>query len=139
MAETGAIATLDSEIDKMIMNKSALNKILASNLSSGQGEIKFTISISKEYSYICLVSMIAPSPDWFISVHHANLVVDDDFVDSMEVNLKVYDAGTDSGSEFTSENTITFPREKIYLLDNGIFGDGENAKDYIGKVTFTKI
>lgn len=139
MAETGDISPLDSEIDKMVMDAKALNKIIASNLSMGVGEIEFMIDISKEYSYVSLVSMIAPSPDWFIACNNVSLFIDNAFVDKKEINLMVYDSGTDSGTYFTSEDMMSEPIEKVHLLSNGIYGDGENGKDYIGTVVFTKM
>ena len=57
--------------------------------------------------------MIAPSPDWFVSVCNVNLIENGKWLEEKMVELSVYDAGTDSGITYTSENQTTIPRENI--------------------------
>ena len=65
---------------------------------------------------VTVVSMLAPSPDWFVGVSGLDLRAGDHWVQQLVVPLVVYDAGTDSGSNFTSSNSPTFPRQPIAEL-----------------------
>ena len=57
--------------------------------------------------------MIAPSPDWFVGVSALNLRPDDTWLLETTIDLVPYDAGTDSGANFTSSNADTNPPEPI--------------------------
>ena len=60
--------------------------------------------------------MVAPSPDWFVGVSGLDLRPGGTWVSSLTVDLFSYDAGTDSGPNFTSPNTDTNPQDPIALL-----------------------
>jgi len=62
--------------------------------------------------------MVAPSPDWFVGVHGLSLLDGDEFVNSMVVDLRVYDSGTDSGTLYTSDDEDTVPASPISLLNS---------------------
>ncbi len=51
-----------------------------------------SIDISQDYPYISLVSMLAPSPDWFTGLNSYQLFVDGKWVESVDVFLNTYDA-----------------------------------------------
>ena len=57
--------------------------------------------------------MLAPSPDWFIGIDSLNLLENGKWLNSKTINLKVYDAGSDSGLNFTSADSSTSPKENI--------------------------
>lgn len=113
MAETGAVATLDAEISTRIANKEGFKLIKGNGLPSGTGNITVEVLVNKENSYVTLATMIAPSPDWYVAVVGVNLLQGGAFVAEKTVEAFAYDAGTDSGVDYTSTNEITNPRGKI--------------------------
>ena len=86
--------------------------------------------------------MIAPSPDWFIGVHDIDLcnTTTGEWIDSVVRNLFPYDAGTDSGEEFSSPDLISNPKQKIHLLTNNITGSFKSDQPIkrFGTFTFEK-
>jgi hypothetical protein len=82
--------------------------------------------------------MIAPSPDWFIGVNSLTLFENGSFVEEKTVILYAYDAGTDSGTTYTSPDLPTEPPEPIFLIEGyPFFYEGELVP--LGTFTFTKI
>jgi hypothetical protein len=59
--------------------------------------------------YVTMVSMIAPSPDWFVGVSGVALHTGAAWVDPLVIQLVPWDAGTDSGVSFESSNQVTNP------------------------------
>lgn len=63
---------------------------------------------------VTLVTMIAPSPDWFVGVSGLSLLDDQgNWLTSRRVDLFPYDAGTEEGSEFSLDNPSTVPHGTI--------------------------
>jgi hypothetical protein len=129
MAETGATVKLNNEIDKIIVNNLAYKKTQGQVFNSPGTSIS-QLELSKNYSYITFVSMLAPSPDWFVSVSD-NLIKDGNWVDRLELELTTYDAGSDSGERLTSENKDIIPKETIKIFGNNLQG--------LGKIILTRI
>lgn len=83
--------------------------------------------VSYAYPYVSMISMIAPSPDWFVGVSNVNLCKrDEDSGDYYWVerypeegyqNLYAYDAGTDAGPTFLSPDDPVDPFEPITVFD----------------------
>ena len=82
--------------------------------------------------------MIAPSPDWFVGVDSLNLYENGSFVDEKVVTLFAYDAGTDSGTNYTSPDDPTDPPEPIFKIEGYPFYYEEELVP-LGTFTFTKI
>ena len=139
MAETGGTSPLDDELQAMITAGKGLKYFIGSNLGSGSGTIKLNIVIDKDNSAVSLVSMVAPSPDWYVGVLDVNLIEDNAFVEQKTVEAKVYDAGTDSGVTFTSANSVTNPQEKISLFVDSPLGNGTKLDAVFAEVTFKKV
>lgn len=78
--------------------------------------------------------MIAPSPDWFVGVNDLNLLdANDNWRDSIVLDLVSYDAGTENGTGLSLNNPATNPQGVITELDiaepNGaLFGVGSIAR-----------
>lgn len=137
MAELGAINPLDIEINDRINNGEGKILFVGSNLGSGVGTITIDIEVDENNPSITLVSMLAPSPDWYVGT--VNVVLkEEDFVKEKTVNVLVYDSGTDSGTSFTSLDTVTTPQEPITLLVDTPLGDGTIISPVIGTATFVK-
>ncbi|MFK7782140.1 spondin domain-containing protein [Psychroserpens sp.] len=91
------------------------------------------IVVSSDFPLLSLVSMIAPSPDWMIAINSINLREGGTWNNEIIIPLFPYDAGTDSGSNYTSSNQATIPAEPISVVINQ---SPFNAKP-IGTITIT--
>ena len=117
MAETGATGTLQDEIKHAVRAGSILSYTTGS-VFNAPGEDMTRILINKDAPYITVVSMIAPSPDWFVSVRNVRLYKNGVWQERVRVPAVLYDAGTDNGTEFTSVDSNTRPKQPIARIRN---------------------
>jgi hypothetical protein len=138
MAETGSKNPLNIEIGKAIINMTALDLISGDGISLSPGSTSLIFKVSQDYPLISLVTMIAPSPDWFVGVNSLNLYEDGSFVDEKTVILYAYDAGTDNGTSYKSPNDPTDPPQPIYKIEGYPFIYNDELKP-IGNFVFKKL
>lgn len=106
VAETGSTSALNSEIQKAKATGYSQGLIKTSQISTGTGSASIEFLTSDTYPLLTLVSMIAPSPDWFVGVHGLSLQDDNgNWIESQSIDLSLYDAGTDLGLSFTSADS----------------------------------
>jgi len=129
MAETGATVLLEEEMAARITGGSVLAFVKGPVFNS-PGEAQAELNFSKDFSQITCVSMIAPSPDWFVAAQ-ADLFVDGKWVYELVLELISYDAGTDSGLELTSADADTNPKEPVALFPDYL--------QRLGALTLTRI
>ena len=115
MAETGATRTLEREIEN-ITRTGAILSHSTGRVFNAPGEDRIQMTLARNVPYITVVSMIAPSPDWFIAARNVELYKNGRWLDRVSVPAPIYDAGTDNGPEFTSPNDDTSPKEPISRL-----------------------
>lgn len=139
MAETGDTSYLEDEINSIVSSGLASNLIKESSLGTGTAVISFDIEVTKEFSFVSLVSMIAPSPDWFVGVENVNLYKNGLFIDEIQMNAIAYDSGTDSGLTFTSVNMDTNPAENIFKITSSPLGNGTIVEPHLLTVKFEKL
>jgi hypothetical protein len=84
-------------------------------LSPGSASIDFEIGVDRPL--VTLVTMVAPSPDWFVGVHDLSLLEGGDWVAEKVVPLFPYDAGTDDGPTYDSPDRDTQPRGTVHRLE----------------------
>jgi len=138
MAETGAKSPLDSEIEALIDSGSACATVSVGGIAPSPGQVTTTVSMTLDCSVVSLVSMIAPSPDWFVGVFALSLFEDGDWVEEKVVNLYPYDAGTDSGGSYASPDApIANPRAIRRIREEPLLIDGEVPP--LGTFTFSRI
>lgn len=127
MAELGAKGVFQGEINQAKGDNNADATIDGRGLGRPPTSAKVTFDIRPPWNLVTVTSMLAPSPDWFVGVSGLNLLDEDmNWIDTLEVDLFVYDAGTDSGSDYTSPNQATNPRENIRRITESPFlVDGE--------------
>ena len=115
MAETGEISILSSEIDLHISQGTIYDKFFAERSASNEENVYLPdIKAYNDFHFLSLVSMIAPSPDWFIAARNINLKNEDGtWKNQVIIDMHGYDSGTDSGKEFTSPNHPTSPVDEI--------------------------
>lgn len=137
VAETGACDTLRGEIDDCVLSgycaadgyfqwecdTSANPPGVGNGVCTHSG----TIDVSYEYPYVSMMSMIAPSPDWYVGVSNVNLCYQDQYsgewywLDQYPIDaprdLYAWDAGTDGGATFLAPDYPLYPYQPITVFD----------------------
>lgn len=113
MAETGSKTLLLNEVQNAINGGTAESSISGGGIASPPDSVSVDFTATLQYPLATVVTMIAPSPDWFVGVHGEQLFNNGHWSDLTVVSLPPYDAGTDSGATFTSPNDPTTPAEQI--------------------------
>ena len=75
---------LTKEINQLQSDNNIGEIISGSGLDS-PGRVSTSFGVSREYSYVSVVSMIAPSPDWYLAVVNINLLENEEFVDEKSI------------------------------------------------------
>ena len=127
MAETGGKSELLHEIEHLVEDGDAYGELSGGGLSTSPSMVSLEFDAVSTHPYATLVSMVAPSPDWFVGVSALPLMEDGAWRERIEVNLRVYDAGTDDGRVYTAANADTDPAAPITALTESEagFSDGE--------------
>ena len=123
MAETGSTFPLDTEIEQAIGLGDAGEVISGGGVDLSPGSVATDFQATLDHSYVTLVTMIAPSPDWFVGVHGWPLFSNGRWIEVEVVDLLAYDSGTDSGTTFTSSNQDTSPPQPISRIVASPFPD----------------
>lgn len=108
MAETGNAGPLASEIDAEIGNGFA-DQVISGGGTNSPGSVSVSFTADQNYPMLTLVTMLAPSPDWFVGVHDVPLFEQGWWVPERVVDLYTYDAGTDLGTDYVSPNADASP------------------------------
>ena len=135
VAEKGSKNPFNNEIDAALAAQTAFTKLSGGGIGTSPGSVSLTFQVSNEYPLVTLVSMIAPSPDWFVGVSGLSLYENGEWVSEKVVELYLYDAGTDSGTDFTSRDVVTTPPVVIARIDESVL-QGSNVP--YGTFTFTR-
>ena len=123
VAERGRKGALIDEVTTSIQQGGAWSVISELGISGHRRSRTITFGISSTHPLVSIVTMLAPSPDWFVGVSGLDLLDGEQWRDELVIDLFPYDAGTDSGSTFTSDNIDTDPREVISLKEGFPFED----------------
>ena len=105
MAETGATQVL---LDEINADNLMLNSAVGVRLDA-PGSTVLQLAFDQGHPRLSAVSMLAPSPDWFVAVDQIALFENGAWLEEIELVMRPYDAGTDSGSDFTSADSDTDP------------------------------
>ena len=118
VAERGTTGSFISEANAAIGQGDALQAIAgAGNIFVGQSTESDTFTVNDRFPLVTLLSMIAPSPDWFVGIHDYNLRSGPGFAESVVLEFDTfYDAGTEEGDRFSTSNPATNPLENIALV-----------------------
>lgn len=135
IAELGSNTAFFNEVDLAIGDGFANQAINGPDLDTALGSIVISeIETSTDFPLLTLASMIAPSPDWMIAIGSVSLVdTDGDWITEITIDLYPYDAGTDSGADYSSPNMNTSPAGVITSLQ----GVTPFSSDIIGTLTIT--
>ena len=113
MSELGSKTPLDQEVTTAIASGTAEHLLSGGGIALSPGSVTLEFEITQAYPLVTLVSMIAPSPDWFVGVSRLPLFENGQWADERRIDLVPWDAGTDSGVTFTSPDLATIPRQPI--------------------------
>ena len=117
MAERGSKTPLDEEIRAAKAEGTADKLLSGDGIARSPASVSLDFVIRRDHPLVTLVSMVAPSPDWFGGVSALSLLEGDHWVNELRVELFAYDAGTDSGTTYDSANRPTSPREPIQQIE----------------------
>jgi hypothetical protein len=138
MAEEGLKSALQTEVQAAIDVGTAEFVLSGPNLSNSPASTSLEFDITVDYPLVTLVTMIAPSPDWFVGVASLPLLQNNAWRDEVRIELAPWDAGTDEGTTYDSLNapaSLTIPIFRITgfpFVNNG-------AVAPMGTFTFTRI
>lgn len=138
MAERGQKPALRDEMMAEITAGNAERVIEGPDNFDSPGSVIVTFEISSTFPLVTAVSMIAPSPDWFVGVHDVSLLTSTGWVDELVIQLMPYDAGTDSGTTYRSSDSATDPAELIQMITGDPFITNGDVPP-LGTFTFTRI
>ena len=114
MAETGAVTAFCNEVEAEVGRGRAGGCIRGQEASfPSPGAVTLDFDVDEAFPFLTLVSMIAPSPDWFVGVDGTGLKQNGCWTPRIEMDLMGYDAGTDSGATFTARDADVSPHEPI--------------------------
>ena len=116
VAEIGNNTALRAEITALRGGGAALGLLDGRSTTASPGSLTDTLRLDATHPLATVLTMIAPSPDWFAALEGENLLVDGQWVAQRTVPARAYDAGTDSGPTFTAPDQPTVPAESIRQL-----------------------
>jgi hypothetical protein len=134
MAEVGGTTALRGEVQSAI-NMGTASAVLQGSGIASPGSTSLTFDVSSAFPLVTLVTMVAPSPDWFVGVHGLDLRDGLGWKSEVAVDLFAYDAGTEQGVGFSLSNPDTVPHQTIAPLGFP-FAVGDPR---LGTFTFTRL
>lgn len=134
MAEIGGTTALRTEV-QMAINAGTASAVIQGSGINSPGSTTVTVNVSPQFPLVTLVTMVAPSPDWFVGVHGLDLRDGAGWNNQLTVDLYAYDAGTEQGTGFSLSNAATVPQQPIALL-GAPFASGSPR---LGTFTFTRL
>jgi len=121
VAENGRSGILKAQFDEMRRKKRIGAVVEADGIKSVPGKLSTTFKTTVDHPLLSVITMVAPSPDWFTGISAVLLRTDNKWADVIELPLWVWDAGTDSGTSFKAKNADTQPHESTRLLSTRHF------------------
>jgi len=117
VAEVGSNTSFNNEVDIEIANSNAeqwLQKSFDSPNNATSSSVLMSIQVTEDFPLLTLISMIAPSPDWFIGINSLSLLdTGGNWKDTMIIDMFPYDAGTEDGSNYSTSNAASNPQQNI--------------------------
>jgi hypothetical protein len=138
MAERGRQTPLDLEVGAAIAAGHAQYVLAGGDVPRSPGTVSHEFDVTRDYPLVTLVTMVAPSPDWFVGVSGLSLIENGSWVGEKVVSLHAYDAGTDSGVTFSSADVKTSPPQPIHWITAGPLVVGGSVPP-LGTFTFRRL
>ena len=138
MAEIGAQAPLDEEVLAAVAAGTAQHLLAGREQPANPGASRLEFEVGRDHPLVTLVTMVAPSPDWFVGVSGLPLFENGSWVAAKEVALVPWDAGTDSGTSFLAADRVTRPRQPIARITGPPLVEGAVPRP-LGRFVFRRI
>lgn len=138
MAERGRQSPLDLEVDAAARAGTAEFLLRGGDVPSSPGSVALEFDVSTRFPLVTLVTMVAPSPDWFVGVSGLSLLENGAWVGEKAVDLVPWDAGTDSGATYRSADRATTPPVGIHRL-TGAPVESNGAVAPMGRFVFRRL
>jgi hypothetical protein len=140
--ETGDTSVLLGELEQVLETDPPTIVALGSDVSAtGQDQVQITITPST--TFLSIVSRISPSPDWFVGVDSFDLVDDTGFglIEFESRDLAPWDAGTDAGTTYTSDDEEEIANVSIINSDPFVSSTNGtvNLVNRLGTITIERI
>jgi len=118
LAELGGTFMAQNEITAAITAGSADQSLsFPGFFPPGVNQVVFEFDVNLSHPKVSFASMVAPSPDWFVGVSALELIQAGDWVDTLNVPARVYDAGTETGEGFSLGNPAELVHQPISRFD----------------------
>ena len=135
MAELGSTTLLKTEIEAAGDDHLSVQEGTTGSIGPTASESFTAVALTTDHPRVTLLTMVAPSPDWFVGVSGLSML------DSLggwrparTVTLHPFDAGTEDGTGFSLTNDPTDPPEFIASL----VGKGKFSAEPIATLIFTR-
>lgn len=139
LAETGNTDEIENDITKLINGGTALDQFKGESFDS-PGNNTAQIGVRAGHHFVTVMSMIAPSPDWYVAATTSLIdPTDGEFYDMVTVHAMTFDAGTDAGNTFVSADTPVEPRDVVTILNEGPLTEGTDTIVNMGRFIFTRV
>ena len=122
---SGSTTALENEINAQITAKKAWKLILPGGPQLGPQVMKtrIDVEVTANFSKVSIITMLAPSPDWFIGIDSLDLCDNGKWRESVNVTmLPPWDAGTEDGNQFATGNAASNPKVSIFQITNTMAG-----------------
>ncbi len=135
MAEEGNTTLLKAEIKDAGDDRLSVLEGTKVTIDPTASESFTEVALTTDHPRVTLVTMIAPTPDWFVGVSGLSMLDSlGGWRASRMVYLHPFDAGTEDGAAFSLSNDPTDPPEYITSL----VGKGKFSAEPIATLTFTR-
>ena len=145
LAELGQTGGFLREIAAAAAAGNASQSITSSG-TGATGTSSFEVTVTRDLPNFTFASMVAPSPDWFLGLSEFSLLDNEGrwIEDTGHMGLPAWDAGTETGTEFSLNGRPTNPPEPIRLLTENVgntveFENGTVDGNYLATIRFQRL
>ena len=144
---SGKTTELVKEIRVRIMYNKTVWKVIEQEDGptdgSGAHKTGINVEVTADYPLVSVISMIAPSPDWFVGIMDVNLCDAGKWRDIWNITLlQPWDAGTEDGDMFNTTNYDSDPAQKITRITKDTANTpfmGPNDIATLGRLMFKRV
>ena len=113
VAEVGNPTVLNGEISAAITAGTAATAFQTAGMNSFPNSTSSTFEVFNTHPFVTAISMIAPSPDWFVGISNLALKSGGHWITDQTIDLTPWDAGTEEGVLFSLSNPASSPHVAI--------------------------
>ena len=134
-------------MQRITSTKTAWKQIKSGNMAINGTEsvMNIEVEVTKDFPYVSLITMLAPSPDWFTGIMKVSLCNASSgmWMDSWTINdIQPWDAGADDGATFDAPDNVTMPTGVITQITKvgppSNFMQIDGPIPTLGKLMFTR-